>query len=277
MVFRPIRQTSSDTGLYFGNTMQTIEFAGVTKIILSGGTKLTLIDNLTFKIHRGGIWNIVGPSGSGKSTILRFINRLEDPTKGTILLDSKNITTIPVRILRQKIAMVFQESTLLGLTVRENLQIPSELLRKKKDDDVFLTRSLENVGLDAGFLERYDFELSGGQKQRVAIARALLFEPEVLLLDEPTSALDKTLSENLLDLIKRLQDTNGMTVIHVTHDLEYVKKMGGTIIFIVGGKLIEINTTEKFLTHPENEITEKFISGTLQKAEIDEFLSKYHN
>jgi len=175
--------------------------------------------------------------------------------------------------------MVFQESSLLGLTVKENLMLPFELsgMKNKTAIENTMADCLQKVDLDEGFLERSAQELSGGQKQRVAIARALLFKPEVLLLDEPTSALDKSLSDNFLQTVKQFQKNTGMTIIHVSHDLENVKTIGGMVIFIVAGKLVEINPVDDFFSNPENEITRKFISGTLLKEDMDEFIRKHDN
>lgn len=182
---------------------------------------------------------LLGPSGAGKTTLLRLLNRMEDPSSGEITYEGKNIKDIPVLELRRKVGMVFQIPVVFDGTVKENLMIPYRLgLITGNSDEKELENALNLAGLQTDFLRRNASSLSVGEKQRLNVARALINKPEVLLLDEPTSALDPGSAMRLIHSIRELNEHLGLTVIMVTHQMEYAKLLGGRIIHIESGTII---------------------------------------
>ncbi|HEX3033679.1 MAG TPA: ATP-binding cassette domain-containing protein [Thermodesulfobacteriota bacterium] len=182
---------------------------------------------------------LLGPSGAGKTTLLRLLNRMEDPSSGEITYEGKNIKDIPVLELRRKVGMVFQIPVVFDGTVKENLMIPYRLgLITGNSDEKELENALNLAGLQTDFLRRNASSLSVGEKQRLNVARALINKPEVLLLDEPTSALDPESAMRLIHSIRELNEHLGLTVIMVTHQMEYAKLLGGRIIHIESGTII---------------------------------------
>jgi polar amino acid transport system ATP-binding protein len=224
--------------------------------------ELVVLKDVNADIQKGEVISIIGPSGTGKSTLLRCLNLLETPTGGSIsidgvlLLDKK--TNVPK--IRQKMGMVFQSFNLYAhLTILENLTIgPVKLLGKKKaDTDKKAFEYLKLVGLAE---KAYNFpdELSGGQKQRVAIARCLAMEPEVMLFDEPTSALDPTMVSEVLAVIRRLV-REGMTMIIVTHEMEFAHNISSRVFYMDEGIIYEDGTPQEIFENPQREKTKAFI------------------
>ncbi len=223
---------------------------------------LVVLKDINAEIHKGEIISIIGPSGTGKSTFLRCLNLLDKPTGGTIIIDNEPIldkkTNVPR--IRQKMGMVFQSFNLYShLTVLENLTIgPEKLLGKGKDEAQ--KKAIELLKL-VGLAEKtYNFpdELSGGQKQRVAIARCMAMEPEILLFDEPTSALDPTMVSEVLSVIRRLA-REGMTMIIVTHEMEFAKTISSRVFYMDEGIIYEEGRPEQIFDDPQREKTRAFI------------------
>ncbi|MDA2918076.1 ABC transporter ATP-binding protein [Desulfobacterota bacterium AH_259_B03_O07] len=215
----------------------------ITKIELINICKVknerTILKNVNLKIIGGKRYIFFGPSGSGKTTLLRLINRMDDPTSGEILIDGHNITELPILNLRKKIGLVFQIPVIFNGTVKDNLMAPYDIgAINSPPNDAELKHVLKLSGLNNNFLIRKASELSIGEKQRVNIARMLLNKPDVLLLDEPTSALDNSSATRLLESIMELSKVNGLTIIMVTHQLEYARLLGGQIIDIQDGAII---------------------------------------
>jgi polar amino acid transport system ATP-binding protein len=197
-----------------------------------------VLSDINFDVQDGQVRVLMGASGSGKSTILHCINRLEDPTSGSIIFRGKEVAGpgVDVRALRKQIGFVFQQFALYShLTVLENVSLALKVLEgmKKPEADEKALATLEKFDM-AIQQHKYPAQLSGGQQQRVAIARALAMDPAVLVLDEPTSALDPIMSRDVADLINRLHDT-GITMLCVTHDLALAQNISDTVMFLDKG------------------------------------------
>ena len=205
-----------------------------------------ILNDVSFELERGHALTLVGPSGSGKSSLLRCLNRLEEPTGGSVRLEGRDVRSLDPRRLRREVALVTQSPVLFEGTVRANL-----LLRPAGSGgdfpDARLARALEEVGLDKELLERDASTLSGGEKQRVTIARALLGDPGVLLLDEPTSALDPPNAALVVETVSRLRETRGLTIVASTHQPELVRRLGGELMFMVKGEVRTDQRPEAFL------------------------------
>ena len=198
--------------------------------------------NVNLEIRKGEVISIIGKSGSGKSTLLKCMNHLENIDTGEIILNGKNINTIPLSELRQKIGLVFQDYNLFEhLTVLENLTIG--LLKVKKISKEKSEKMALNILKKIDLMEKkdkYPNELSGGQQQRVAIARTVLMKPDIILLDEPTSALDKEMKDSVLELINNLVKED-MTLIIVSHETEFIEKISDKIFKLTKHRLSEVN------------------------------------
>ena len=225
------------------------------------------LDDVSIRIKKNEIVCLIGPSGSGKSTLLRSINGLEKIDKGEIYFDEELINADDEEKMckvRTKMGFVFQHFNLFPhLTVMQNLTLgPTEVLGMTEEDAKKEgLRLLERVGL-ADKADQYVNKLSGGQKQRVAIVRALCMKPEVMLFDEPTSALDPEMVKEVLDVMRGLAKEN-MTMVIVTHEMNFAKEVASRIVFMDGGKIIEENTPEEFFREPKEERTKLFLSKVL--------------
>ena len=222
-------------------------------------------------IHKGDVVSVIGPSGTGKSTFLRCLNRLEEPTSGTIIVNGTDIGKKDCRmdLIRRKMGMVFQDFNLFHhMTVLENIMYaPMKVLDLSKEEaKERALRLIRTVGL-TGRENRMPAELSGGQKQRIAIARALAMEPEILLFDEPTSALDPTMVGEVVAVMKRLAK-EGMTMVVVTHDMWLAKMVSSRVLYMDQGVIYEEGTPEEIFEHPKEDRTRRFINGldVLQKS-----------
>ena len=221
-----------------------------------------VLQNVSFEIQEGTITSIIGESGCGKTTTLKMINRLIEPTQGTITIKGQDIRkTNPIK-LRRKIGYVIQQTGLFPhMTVRENIELISKLERKnpKKIKERTL-EMMEMVALNPDeFLDRYPSELSGGQQQRIGIARAFATDPEIILMDEPFSALDPMTRVSLQDELIRLQDKFHKTIVFVTHDMDEAIKISDKIAIMEQGSLIQYDTPEMILKHPANEFVKNFV------------------
>ena len=227
---------------------------------------LNVLTGIDMEIKKGEVVVVIGPSGSGKSTFLRCLNRLEEPTGGSILFEGADITDpkCNINIHRQKMGMVFQQFNLFPhLTVLRNLTIaPTKLLGVSKEDaEKRGMELLERVGL-ADKANAYPNQLSGGQKQRVAIVRALAMNPEVMLFDEPTSALDPEMVGEVLDVMKNLAK-EGMTMVVVTHEMGFAREVADRVVFMADGVIAEEGTPEVIFENPQNPRTQQFLQCVL--------------
>ena len=227
---------------------------------------VTVLDGISTQVERGDVVCIIGPSGSGKSTFLRCLNRLETPDSGQILLDGVDLTDPRTDLDRQrmKMGMVFQQFNLFPhMTVLKNLTMAPMLLKKESQQtaEQRAMTLLDRVGL-ADRAGEYPARLSGGQKQRIAIVRALCMEPEVLLFDEPTSALDPEMVGEVLDVMKELAQS-GMTMVVVTHEMNFAKEVGSRVLFMDAGKIGEQGTPEEVFSHPQSARLQDFLKKVL--------------
>ncbi|TDO97292.1 amino acid ABC transporter ATP-binding protein [Marinomonas balearica] len=225
-----------------------------------------VLKGIDLDVKAGEVVSIIGKSGSGKSTLLRCVNGLEEYQKGGITLDGKEVTSedIQVRRLALSVGMIFQSFNLFPhLTVGENIMLaPTIVLNKTKAEAKTIAEEmLEKVGLGDKF-DRYPEKLSGGQQQRVAIARALAMSPKVLLCDEITSALDPELVGDVLKVLEQLA-AEGMTLILVTHEMNFARDVGDRVVFMHEGKVWEEGNSKKLLSEPETEELRQFIGAVL--------------
>ncbi len=228
--------------------------------------ELNVLKNISTTIEQGEVVAVIGPSGSGKSTFLRCINLLENPSSGHIWINDKEITGPKVNKLqvRKNIGMVFQHFHLFPhMTVLENVTYaPMKVKHIKKElAEKIAKELLQRVGLNDK-VDAYPSRLSGGQKQRVAIARALAMDPEIMLFDEPTSALDPEMVKEVLDVMKYLA-TTGMTMVVVTHEMNFAKEVADRIIFMDDGKIMEEGEPQEFFTHPKTKRASDFLAKVL--------------
>lgn len=228
--------------------------------------KLEVLKGIDDTIHKGEVVVIIGPSGSGKSTYLRCINKMEDATRGNILVEGVDITDPKVNInaIREKVGMVFQHFNLFpNMTVLENITLAPIKVKKisKEEAEKIAYNLLDKVGLREKANE-YPSKLSGGQKQRIAIARALAMNPEVMLFDEPTSALDPEMVKEVLDVIKDLAK-EGMTMMIVTHEMGFAREVGTRLVFMDEGKMLEEGNPKEIFDNPKEERTKMFLSKVL--------------
>ena len=227
---------------------------------------LTVFDGLRETICKGDVVVIIGPSGGGKSTFIRCLNLLEQPTAGKIYFEGEDITVkgFDVNKHRQKVGMVFQQFNLFNnLTVLENITISLTKVKKQSEEESKekALKLLKRVGLEDK-ANAYPSQLSGGQKQRIAIVRALAMEPDVLLFDEPTSALDPEMVGEVLQVISDLA-RDGITMVVVTHEMGFARKVGTRVRFMDGGQIAEQGTPEEIFEHPQNARTKEFLSKVI--------------
>ncbi|MFE7317171.1 ectoine/hydroxyectoine ABC transporter ATP-binding protein EhuA [Streptomyces sp. NPDC057555] len=237
----------------------------------------TVLDALDMKVYTGRHVTLIGPSGSGKTTILRLMMTLLKPDEGTIKLGGKYLTheekggrLVPAsdrysREIRKDIGMVFQQFNLFpNMKVLRNIaEAPVHVLGLDKDEAEERARELlDLVGLTA-HLDKYPSQLSGGQQQRVAIARALAMRPQVLLLDEVTSALDPELVAGVLDLLRDIAHTTDITMLCVTHEMNFARDISDCVMMFDAGRVIEFGPPDQIFTNPEHERTREFLSAVL--------------
>ena len=225
------------------------------------------LDDITIKVNQSERMVICGPSGSGKSTLIRCINGLEHHNSGKLVVDGVEVFEGSKEIinLRQNIGMVFQQFNLFPhLTVLENLTIGPIKVRKiaKLEAEVIARKYLDRVHIPEQ-ADKLPAELSGGQQQRVAIARSLCMESRIMLFDEPTSALDPEMINEVLDVMVELADT-GMTMVCVTHEMGFARKVADTMVFMDEGKIIEVAPPEKFFSNPDSDRCREFLEQILE-------------
>lgn len=225
-----------------------------------------VLDDISEHVSPGENVVIIGPSGSGKSTFLRCLNLLEQPTAGTITFAGTEITDPKVNIdaMRRQMGMVFQHFNLFpNMTVRKNITLApvQTKLMSQAEADAEADKLLARVGLaDRG--DSYPSALSGGQKQRIAIVRSLAMHPKVMLFDEPTSALDPEMVGEVLDVMKELAH-EGMTMVVVTHEMGFARKVGDRVLFMADGKIAESGTPKDIFEHPQCARLQDFLAKVL--------------
>src|SRR3954469_20443708 len=215
------------------------------------------LHNVNLTIPPGEVFGIIGRSGAGKSTLVRTINLLTRPSEGNIVVDGRDLTTLSaaqLREARREIGMIFQHFNLLSSrTVYQNVALPLELAGMKRDEiEANVLPLLDLVGLSAQ-KDRYPAQISGGQKQRVGIARALASKPKVLLSDEATSALDPETTRSILDLLGRINDELGLTILLITHEMAVIRNIAREVAVIEGGRIVEQGDVFEVFTRPRHE------------------------
>ena len=222
------------------------------------------VNRASFSVESGEVFVIMGLSGSGKSTLVRLLNRLIEPTEGTVLVDGDDVTKMSADELRQmrrtKMGMVFQRFALFPhKSVRENVEYGLEVQGvPKRERREKALQSLELVGLK-DYADQLPDQLSGGMQQRVGLARALAIDPDILLMDEAFSALDPLIRKEMQDEMMELQSTMNKTIVFITHDLDEALRIGDRIALMKDGSIVQIGTPEEILTNPANEYVEKFV------------------
>ena len=235
---------------------------------------LVVLDGVDLEVAPGEVLVVIGPSGSGKSTLLRCVNLLEPIDSGRIFLEGEEITGkgVDVSAVRQRIGIVFQQFNLFPhLRVIDNLTLAARRVRKRPRAEAEENARvlLERVGLEEK-ANQYPHQLSGGQQQRVAIARALMMNPHVMLFDEVTSALDPELVGEVLIVMRDLAK-DGMTMLVVTHEMQFAREVGDHLVFMDHGRIVEEGKPVEVLDHPKEERTRRFLNRTLQLVEsLDE-------
>ncbi|MFJ5987930.1 amino acid ABC transporter ATP-binding protein [Lentzea sp. NPDC092896] len=240
----------------------SVEITGLKKSFGS----LDVLKGIDVTVNRGDVVCIVGPSGSGKSTLLRCVNLLEEPNDGKIVVNGVELTDqdVDIDLARTKIGMVFQSFNLFShLNVLANLTVAQRkvLKRGEKEAQEVALRNLARVGLSEK-ANSMPAQLSGGQQQRVAIARALSMDPEVMLFDEPTSALDPELVGDVLGVMRQLAD-EGMTMLVVTHEMQFAREVADKVIFMDGGYIVEEGPAAEVIGNPQETRTQEFLARVL--------------
>ena len=228
--------------------------------------RLEVLKDVSADIREGEVVVIIGPSGSGKSTFLRCMNRLEEITSGTVIVDGCDITDkrTDINRVRENVGMVFQHFNLFAnMNVLRNLMLAPVDLRKadKQTAKAQAEKLLARVGL-ADKATAFPSQLSGGQKQRVAIARALAMNPDIMLFDEPTSALDPEMVGEVLEVMKELA-REGMTMVIVTHEMGFAREVADRVLFMDGGYIVEEGTPDEVFSHPQHARTKDFLNKVL--------------
>lgn len=223
----------------------------------------TVLKGINTTVRKGEVIAIIGPSGCGKSTFLRSLNMLETPTDGHILIDGEDIVshTKDIDRMRQRIGMVFQQFNLFpNMTIKRNIMLAPTTLRRMSEAEASAKayELLKRIGLEEK-ADQYPDSLSGGQKQRVAIARALAMSPEVMLFDEPTSALDPEMVGEVLSLMKDVAN-DGMTMLVVTHEMAFARKVANRVMFFADGIITEEGTPDEIFENPKSDRLKDFLS-----------------
>lgn len=254
-----------------------LELQNIKKTFHKGRESVVAVDDVSFEIKSGEILGLVGESGCGKSTISRIIMQLLIPDSGSVTLGDVNLTALPrkeIRRHRLDFQMVFQDpyaslnprqtifSTIGEALQQRNPDLKGEVLRKRVGE------LLETVGLPANQMQRYPHEFSGGQRQRIAIARALAPEPRIIIADEPVSALDVSIQSQILNLLRKLQQDLGLTMLFISHDLSVVHYLADRIAVMYGGKIIEHGKASQIFHEPKEDYTRKLLSSVPVLAKL---------
>lgn len=241
-----------------------IQIKNINKIFGEGQGRVEALKDVTLSIEERDIFGIIGYSGAGKSTLIRCINGLEKPSSGEVNVLGKNINELKekeLRTLRKDIGMIFQHFNLMGSrNIYENIAYPlkgKSMSKSEKEDKI--KKLLQLVGLEDKE-KAYPSQLSGGQKQRVAIARALATEPKILLCDEATSALDPMTTKSILQLLKKINEELGITIVLITHQMEVIKEICTKVAVMEQGEVVEEGSLVKVFTNPTSTIAKEFVT-----------------
>lgn len=252
-----------------------IVLKNISKTFYQGARPILAVDNVNLHIARGQVYGIIGYSGAGKSTLIRLLNGLEKPTTGSVTIAGQDISAATGEALRKarlKISMVFQHFNLLwSRTVSENIAFSMQIAgvpRAKIKPRV--AELIELVGLQ-GRENAWPSQLSGGQKQRVGIARALANNPDVLLCDEATSALDPQTTDQILTLVKSINQRFGLTIVLITHEMHVVRKICDRVAVMENGRVVEEGDVLQIFTHPQQNITRQFVGHSALLSDLNEF------
>jgi len=249
-----------------GGTIEpVIRLDSVTRVYGRSSAAVRALDNVSLGLRQGTFTAVMGPSGSGKTTLLHCAAGMDRPTGGSVWWGDTEISRLPERHLavrrRNHVGFVFQAFNLIpSMTIVQNVALPSRLAGTQIDQAV-VRQALERVGL-ADRARRRPAELSGGQQQRVAIARALAMQPEAILFDEPTSALDPELVGEVLGVMRKLAES-GMTMVVVTHEMQFAREVADRVMFIDGGVIVEQGPSREVLNNPQNPRTQDFLRRVL--------------
>lgn len=240
-----------------------IKFQDISKTFQVGSGAVQALQHVNLEVDKGDIFGVIGFSGAGKSTLLRMVNALETPTEGHVEIEGKIIDQLPhseLRKVRKNIGMIFQQFNLLeSSTVYENVAIPLKLNHTEKVQmDQTVKTLLRFVGLEDK-ANAYPIQLSGGQKQRVGIARALATNPSILLCDEATSALDPETTEQILQLLRRINRELKITILFVTHQIQVIQQLCNKVAVMEHGKVVEQGSLLEVFSNPQQPITKKFV------------------
>ncbi|MCF3942700.1 methionine ABC transporter ATP-binding protein [Oceanobacillus alkalisoli] len=246
-----------------------IKLDNITKIFPSKNGDVAAVNNVSLHVEKGEIHGVIGYSGAGKSTLIRLVNLLEKPNSGTVTINGTELTALSnenLRKTRQKIGMIFQHFNLMKTaTVYENVATPLKLLGYNKEEvKKRVEKYLEIVDL-GDRKNNYPSQLSGGQKQRVAIARALSQEPEILLSDEATSALDPETTNSILDLLLKINEELGITILLITHEMSVIQKICDGVTVLENGEIVEQRSTIELFTDPRHKTTKRFLDTISQR------------
>lgn len=249
-----------------------IKIENLSKVFTFSNREIKALDQINLTIEKGDIYGIVGLSGAGKSTLIRTLNRLEEPTSGHIFIEGRDLTRLnqkALRMARQKIGMIFQHFNLLSSrTVEANIKFPLEVAKVDiKDHDELVNTLLKRVGLEDK-KDNYPSQLSGGQQQRVAIARALANKPTILLCDEATSALDPKTTKSILHLIKEINESTGITVILISHEMNVIKEICHKVAILENGQVIEEGLVKHVFSTPKTSTGQVFIADNQFGKEV---------
>ena len=257
-----------------------IKVENLTKTFTAKSGNVEAVRNVNFEVEKGDIFGIIGLSGAGKSTLVRCLNLLEKPTGGKVIVNGKDLTKLSEKELRkerQNIGMIFQHFNLLmQRNVLGNVCFPMEIAGIKKNEAKKRAYELlKIVGLEDK-AAAYPAQLSGGQQQRVAIARVLANNPDILLCDEATSALDPQTTKSILELLKKINREEGITIVIITHSMSVVKEICNNVAVLENGVAVEIEKTEELFKNPKTDIAKKlvYIGGemNLSQKELDEYV-----
>ena len=259
--------------------MTLIRLTGVTKTFPpsgKGGSSVVAVDDVSLDIAAGEVCGIIGYSGAGKSTVLRLVNALETPTAGTVEIDGRDITHLRERELRElrgDIGMIFQQFNLFdSRTVAKNVAYPLEVARRPRAEIApRVDELLRFVGL-ADKARSYPEQLSGGQKQRVGIARALATNPRILLADEATSALDPDTTQEVLALLKRINEELGVTILVITHEMDVIRTLAERVVVMENGRIIESGAVFDVLSAPQHAATRRFVASIIEDVPVGDQL-----
>lgn len=240
--------------------MSIIEIKGLSKSYKAG---VDALENIDLSVEKGQIYGIIGMSGAGKSTLVRCMNYLERPTKGTVTVDGRELgklTESELREERRQIGMIFQHFNLLyQKNVIDNISFPLRIQGKSKEEAYKRARELlKEIGMEDKE-KAYPAQLSGGQQQRVAIARALTANPKILLCDEATSALDPKTTQSILELLKKINEQYGITIVIITHQMSVVTKICTNVAIISEGHIVEKGTVKEVFGNPKAEETKELL------------------